>query len=84
MTVNLDLTGDCWSSLPITDLPVVCCKSLAPTVQIQERQKNMEKIRETEFDSVRDRLQQHLRDKHFTRQVSDNTAYNLRSNKSLF
>ncbi|XP_071344439.1 cell cycle progression protein 1 isoform X2 [Trachinotus anak] len=39
------------------------------TVQIQERQKIVEKIKVNELDSVRDLLQQHVREQHFTNQA---------------
>ncbi|XP_044050699.1 cell cycle progression protein 1 isoform X2 [Siniperca chuatsi] len=39
------------------------------TVQIQERQKTVEKIRVNELDGVRDLLHQHVREKPFTNQV---------------
>lgn len=41
------------------------------TVQIQERHKIVEKVRVNELDSVRDLLQQHVQEQHFTNQVSD-------------
>uniref|UniRef100_A0A3P8T4N5 Cell cycle progression 1 n=1 Tax=Amphiprion percula TaxID=161767 RepID=A0A3P8T4N5_AMPPE len=43
------------------------------TVQIQERQKTVEKIRVNELDGVRDLLQRHVRAQLITNQVSDKT-----------
>ncbi|XP_070700409.1 cell cycle progression protein 1 isoform X2 [Pempheris klunzingeri] len=39
------------------------------TVQIQERQKTVEKIRVSELDGVRDLLQRHIREQHLTNQI---------------
>lgn len=55
--------------------------SLAGTVQIQERQKTVEKIRVNGLDSVRDLLYRHERDQPFTNQVSDNTCHKSSNNK---
>ncbi|KAF3686404.1 Cell cycle progression protein 1 [Channa argus] len=53
------------------------------TVQIQERQKTVEKVRVNELDSVRDLLQHHIREQPYTDQRGDFGLDDLDENKVI-
>ncbi|KAG7230498.1 hypothetical protein INR49_024607 [Caranx melampygus] len=53
------------------------------TVQIQERHKIVEKVRVNELDSVRDLLQQHVREQHLTNQRGDVALKDLDEQKVI-
>lgn len=57
-------------------MSIMCLCYKSGTVQIQERQKTVEKIRENELDSVRDLLHRHVREQPLTNQVSDHKGHN--------